>query len=57
MVFPDVLGVDDVKPYGIDYSKVLGFGLVDKPVSELTPDDRALIQLNISEQKVFGNLL
>ena len=38
------------KIYGIDYSKVLGFGLVDKPVSELTPDDRALIQLNISEQ-------
>ena len=36
--------------YGIDYSKVLGFGLVDKPVSELTQADRDLIKLNISEQ-------
>ena len=36
--------------YGIDYSKVLGFGLVDKPVSELTQADRDLIKLNIGEQ-------
>jgi len=36
--------------YGVDYSKVLGFGLVDKPVSELTKADRDLIKLNISEQ-------
>ena len=38
------------KIYGVDYSKVLGFGLVDKPVSELTQADRDLIKLNISEQ-------
>ena len=36
--------------YGIDYSKVLGFGLVDKPVSELTQADRDLIKLNVGEQ-------
>ena len=36
--------------YGVDYSKVLGFGLVDKPVSELTQADRDLIKLNIGEQ-------
>jgi len=42
----------NLKPriYGVDYSKVLGFGLVDKPVSELTQADRDLIKLNISEQ-------
>ena len=38
------------KIYGIDYSKVLGFGLVDKPVSELTQADRDLIKLNVGEQ-------
>ena len=36
--------------YGVDYSKVLGFGLVDKPVSELTQADRDLIKLNVGEQ-------
>ena len=38
------------KIYGIDYSKVLGFGLVDKPVSELTQADRDIIKLNVEEQ-------
>ena len=36
--------------YGVDYSKVLGFGLVDKPVSELTQADRDIIKLNVEEQ-------
>ncbi len=36
--------------YGVDYSKVLGFGLVDKPVSELTQNDRNIIKLNVEEQ-------
>ena len=36
--------------YGVDYSKTLGFGLVNKPVSELTQADRDLIKLNIGEQ-------
>ena len=36
--------------YGVDYSKVLGFGLVDKPVSELTQADRNIIKLNVEEQ-------
>ena len=36
--------------YGVDYSKVLGFGLVDKPVSELTQTDRDIIKLNVEEQ-------
>ena len=38
------------KVYGVNYSKVLGFGLVDKPVSELTEADRDLIKLNVGEQ-------
>jgi len=36
--------------YGIDYKKVLGAGLIDKPVSELTQADRDIIKLNIDEQ-------
>lgn len=36
--------------YGVDYSKVLGFGLIDKPVQELTQADYDLINLNIGEQ-------
>ena len=36
--------------YGIDYSKVLGFGLIDKPVDELTQADRDIIKLNVGEQ-------
>ena len=36
--------------YGIDYKKVLGAGLIDKPVSELTQADRDIIKLNIGEQ-------
>lgn len=36
--------------YGIDYSKSLGFGLVDKPVKELTQADLDLIKLNAPEQ-------
>jgi len=36
--------------YGVDYSKTLGFGLVNKPVSELTQADRDLIKLNVGEQ-------
>ena len=38
------------RTYGVDYSKVLGFGLVDKPVSELTQADRDIIKLNVKEQ-------
>ena len=36
--------------YGIDYSKALGFGLIDKPVDELTQADRDIIKLNVGEQ-------
>ena len=38
------------KIYGIDYSKSLGFGLVDKPVKEITQADLDLIKLNAPEQ-------
>ena len=38
------------KIYGVNYSKVLGFGLIDKPVSKLTQADRDLIKLNVGEQ-------
>tara|TARA_X000001382_G_scaffold38951_1_gene26029 strand:- start:1696 stop:3444 length:1749 start_codon:yes stop_codon:yes gene_type:complete len=36
--------------YGVDYSKVLGAGLVEGPVKELTQADRDLIKLNVGEQ-------
>jgi len=36
--------------YGIDYKKVLGAGLVDKPVKDLTKADLDLIKLQIPEQ-------
>ena len=43
----------NLKPriYGIDYSKVLGFGLIDdKPIKDLTQEDIDLIKLNVGEQ-------
>jgi hypothetical protein len=36
--------------YGVDYKKVLGAGLVDKPVKDLTKADLDLIKLQIPEQ-------
>ena len=36
--------------YGVDYKKVLGAGLVDKPVKDLTKTDLDLIKLQIPEQ-------
>jgi DNA-binding transcriptional ArsR family regulator len=36
--------------YGVNYSKVLGFGLVNKPVSKLTKADLIDIKLNLPQQ-------
>ena len=36
--------------YGIDYSKVLGAGLIDKPVKDLSKADLDLIKLQVPEQ-------
>ena len=49
-------------PYGKDYSKSLGYGVVDKPVKELTKYDLGLIEKNLpqqikSEQKLSQKIL
>jgi len=48
--------------YGKDYSKSLGYGIVDKPVKELTKYDLGLIEKNLpqqikSEQKLSQKIL
>ena len=35
--------------YGKNYSKVLGLGVVDKPVKSLTPEDFKIIEMNVTE--------
>jgi hypothetical protein len=49
-------------PYGKDYSKSLGYGVVDKPVKELTKYDLGLIEKNLpqqikAEQKISQKIL
>jgi hypothetical protein len=60
-ILVDELNLEAI-PYGKDYSKSLGYGVVDKPVKELTKYDLGLIEKNLpqqikSEQKLSQKIL